>query len=239
MWVSGDGSVKFYESTASGYVSPAGDLGTLATSGSGFQYTASDQTEYDFSLAAGYTNQYNLTEIASANGQTNLYQYAGSELTLVKSADGSTATFAYTSSSVTIDDPSGSVVLALDANNNLTQLTDEAGDVYTFSYDGNHRLTATSDPSTFSYDSYGFANEMNVGLSATYDVTPQIEQGLQTSSLVSVSPEGASVSNGSGTAFYGFDQNGQETRRSVRTTARSCGATMPTTSRRWPRMPMG
>ena len=97
MWVSGDGSVKFYESTASGYVSPAGDLGTLATSGSGFQYTASDQTEYDFSLAAGYTNQYNLTEIASANGQTNLYQYAGSELTLVKSADGSTATFAYSS----------------------------------------------------------------------------------------------------------------------------------------------
>ena len=76
-----------------------------------------------------------------------------------------------------------------DSSEDLTSVTDPAGDLRTFTYDSDHHLTGDSlgsESTAFTYDATtGALIDSNSGLGSTLSITPSTFGGLQTTPVLS------------------------------------------------------
>ena len=175
--VSGTGGFAYFTDSGGTYTFTPGmgadeDLslgsGTLVSSGSSYVYTDLSQTVWNFNSSG------QLTSKAQPTGQTTTFSYSGGLLTSVVKPGNWANDLNYSSGLLTsiedgyIDGSSvfhatATATYAYDSSNNLTSVTDAAGNTRTFTYDGSHLLqTDSNQNSSFSY-SDGVVSSVSLG----------------------------------------------------------------------------
>jgi RHS repeat-associated protein len=156
----GDGSVTYREADGTehlfvlaggAFVSPPGKHLTLTATGSGYTMVFKDGTQYTFDANGLLATQSDL------NGNTVSIARDGSgNINAVADASGRTVlTFTVIAGKITqVSDLAGRKVTYGYDGENLQQVTDTAGKVWSMSYDTQHNMTSISDPlgNTQSYD---------------------------------------------------------------------------------------
>jgi RHS repeat-associated protein len=193
---SGDSRLFRYTQNLGTYTNPPGEFGTLSGNGalgSGYVYTAKDQSRW-------YFNQQGLlTGVVDRFGVTRSYQYdAAGRLARVVAPDGGVTTLTYSGATLAISEPGGRAVSATyDAAGDLVLLTEPDRSTRTFGYDADHRLVSdrqgpllaavTYDPGT------GTVSAVDRGAGDVTAVTAADTRGLQTSPAQGLGPQGLAV----------------------------------------------
>jgi YD repeat-containing protein len=150
----GTGEWRFYASSGGSYTSPAGDNGTLSSSGGTYTYTTPDGQKWNFNSSGQETSW------VSADGQQTLaFTYTSGQLTGLTAIDGSTTTFSYSGSLVsTIQAPGPRTTTLAYTGTDLTTVTNPDGGSDSFSYGGSHLLSSESLGNAAQGWSYGTGN---------------------------------------------------------------------------------
>ena len=151
LWFTGSGDWSYFANNGSGgYISPAGNFGTLVQNGGGdYTYTDPHQNTWNFS-SAGL-----LTSVAVPDGQSIAYLYDGSnDLTEVQTPDGGDTTLTYSSGKLQhIIEPGGRTFTLGHSGNELTLITDPDSNSRTLAYGGDF-VTSYSDGDTVNSNVY-------------------------------------------------------------------------------------
>jgi RHS repeat-associated protein len=187
--VGGDGVGRFFSRNADGsFASPPGDFGTLTANPSNysFTYTTPQQVRWNFTLdpatpGAENGSTFLLSGVVNPDGTSRTYTYdTNGLLQNVTSADGGVTSFAFPSGggSAGITEPGGSISLTMNANNEVTQLTDAAGATRTFGYNQGQLISDQWGPydTGFTYGAGGLLTK--VGLIGTWQVSAAEGAGL-------------------------------------------------------------
>src|ERR1017187_9485916 len=217
MYVYGTGESRFFANDGSGgYITPAGDFGTLVATTAGFTYTANGSIEEKFD-ANGM-----MVRAKGVDNSTTTYAYdSDKHLTQVITDDGGTASLAYSSGFLTsVTEPgSRTVGVAMTGGSvpDVTQITDAAGFTRSFSYDTTHRMAGDSwDPYTeaFHYDSAGMVNQLWLGSSyyiPPYSITVAEGRAINTITTTALATQTTIADPLTHTTTYDLDSFGRET----------------------------
>lgn len=138
----GNRTIQFIRMPDGSYVAPPGMKVNLVKSG----------TNYILSERHGNTmtfdSQLRLSTVANPNGATQTYTYNGSDqLSTITDSFGRTLTFTWSGGRITsVSDGTGRSVSMGYTNGDLTSFTDPEAKVWTYQYDGEHRMTSLKDP---------------------------------------------------------------------------------------------
>src|ERR1019366_8997010 len=140
--------------TTAAYGGLSYESGTLTSSGGNYTFTAADQLQWN------YNSSGKLTSVVHPSGITVAYTYSGDLLSHVDDPNGDSVYFTYTSGKLTSIERGYyvSTVFTVYATstvaftgNNLTSVTDDLGNVRSFTFDSASKMLTDSDPLTFTY----------------------------------------------------------------------------------------
>lgn len=175
----GRGGWAFYADAGAGqYTGPAGDGGSLVAAGGGWTYTSAGGEVSTFDAAGRMTAWFR-----PQTSETVSYTYDPSGgVATVAWPDGGSDTFAYSGGKLsTITAPGSRVTTLTYTGSDLTRITDPAGGVHAFGYDGAHRLTCDTQGAakvSYAYDSNGLASGMTLGADPV--IAPGLAAGIGT-----------------------------------------------------------
>jgi RHS repeat-associated protein len=207
--VSGTGNFAYFTDTSGTYTftpnmgqgdDPSVGSGTFAASGSTYIYTDLNQVQWN------YNNSGQLTSIVQPTGQTTTYGYTSGLLTSIVKPGNWEDVFAYSGGLLSsIKDgyndgtfhATATSTFAYDGSDNLTSVTDAAGNTRTFTYDGNLLQTDSNQDTTLTY-AEGAASAVSLGGGlSTIDLAPQLVEGLPYDAVLA-SDFNAQITNGDG-----------------------------------------
>jgi RHS repeat-associated protein len=214
----GTGEWRFYASAGGGsYTSPAGDNGTLSSSGGAYTYTIPDGQTWNFNSSGQETSW-----VSPDGHETLAFSYSSGQLSTLTAIDGASTTFSYSGSLVsTIQTGSRTVTLTY-SGTDLTQVTNPDGGAHTFGYATGHLLD--SDQLGGVQDSWSYASINTLatytwgglsGVQQSPSVTgynPALLTGLPSgpTPVAAVGPAQASATDALGhTTLWQFDAQGR------------------------------
>jgi YD repeat-containing protein len=187
LWVYGAGGSAYFSGT-SGTLLNASDAGTLVKNiGGTYTYTRGGMV-WSFD-SSGY-----LISIATpGGGQTRTYTYAAGRISTIDEPDGFFYSFTYATTMGQTQLASvallggRTVTVGINSSNELTGITNPAGDARTFAYDPTTKRMSSDDAvalRTFTYDTVaGKMSNVNYGNSDTWGVVPALVKALQPTAI--------------------------------------------------------